>query len=210
MDVPSPRPEHERTPAVVGGTVTVLIPSIPTRTKMLHRALVSVLNQMRQADAIIVSVDHQRLGAAGNRNRALDMVQTEWVAFLDDDDEMSPNHLLVLLQNSDDADVVYTGCTVLDPMGVEIPLQEEWGRFGKPFDPVLLREKSYIPVTCLARTSLLHEYAEPFGVSAGSDYDDWIMYLKLLTLGARFKHVPVKTWTWWHHGTNTSGKSDRW
>jgi Glycosyl transferase family 2 len=195
---------------MVGGTVTVLIPSIPTRGRMLNRAFVSVLNQMRQADAIIVSLDHDRLGAAGNRNRALEGVTTEWVAFLDDDDEFQPEHLLVLLQNSDDADVIYTGCTVIGPQGQEIPLKEEWGRFGEPFDAGLLRKKSYLPVTCLARTELLHQWERPFEAPAGTDYDDWGMYLKLLGKGARFKHVAQKTWIWFHTGFNTSGRSDRW
>lgn len=195
---------------MVGGTVTVLIPSIPSRTRMLNRALVSVLNQTRQPDAIIVSIDNDRVGSATNRNRALKRVTTEWVAFLDDDDEFMPQHLLVLLQNSHDADVIYTGCTVLGPSGEEIPLSEEWGRFGKPFDAELLRKQSYLPVTCLAKMEYLHQWNEPFGAPPGCDYDDWGMYLRLLDKGARFKHVPRKTWIWWHHGFNTSGRSDRW
>lgn len=198
---------------MVGGTVTALIPSVPTRGRMLNRALVSVLNQLRQPDYIIVRLDHRRLGAAGNRNRALADVWTDWVAFLDDDDEWGPDHLLVLLQNCDDADVIYTGCTVLGPQGQIIPEREEWGRFGLPFDGDLLRQRSYLPVTSLVRMETVRKLVQlraPFQAPEGSLYDDWGFYLGLLDVGARFKHVPQKTWTWHHWGGNSSGQPDRW
>jgi hypothetical protein len=175
---------------------------------MLNRAIVSVLNQLRPANVITVSVDHDRQGAAENRNRALGHVFTEWVAFLDDDDEFMPDHLLILLQNCDDVDVVYTGCQVRGPYGEDIPLQEEWGRFGRPFDGLLLRRKSYLPVTCLVRTELAQGAA--FHAPKGSPYDDWGFFLDLLNQGARFFHVPQKTWIWHHWGGNSGGRPDRW
>jgi glycosyltransferase involved in cell wall biosynthesis len=193
---------------MVGGAVTVLIPSVPTRSRMLNRAVVSVLNQLRQPDRILISIDHDRLGAAGNRNRMIGSVFTEWVAFLDDDDEFLPEHLLVLLQNSHDADVIYTGCIVIGALGREIPLKEEWGRFGQPFDGELLRRKSYLPVTSLVRTEFLS--SSSFKAPGNTDYDDWGMYLSILDQGGRFKHVPQKTWTWHHWGGNSSGRADRW
>lgn len=193
---------------MVGGDVTVLIPTIPPRKQMLNRALVSVLNQLRPPDNIHVSFDHHRLGSAVNRNVALTNVDTEWVAFLDDDDEFLPQHLLVLLQNSDDADVIYTGCNVVNPYGQDVPHREEWGRFGKPFDGFLLRKKSYLPVTSLVRTKLAQQSA--FRAPEGSVYDDWGFYLGLLDNGARFLHVPQKTWTWHHWGGNSQGLPDRW
>ena len=175
---------------------------------MLNRAVVSVLNQLRQPDMILVGVDHGRLGAAENRNRMMSSVTTTWIAFLDDDDEFLPQHLLVLLQNSEDVDVVYTGCQVIGPHGEDIPLQEEWGRYGKPFDGLLLRKKSYLPVTCLVRTELAQ--VSSFHAPEGSQYDDWGFYLDLLNQGARFLHVPQRTWIWHHWGGNSSGRPDRW
>lgn len=193
---------------MVGGSVTVLIPSIPPRKQMLNRAIVSVLNQLRPADVIHVEIDHHRLGAAVNRNQALTTVDTDWVAFLDDDDELLPQHLLVLLQNCDDADVIYTGCRVIGSQGEDLGEREEWGRFGRPFDGRLLREKSYLPVTSLVRTKMAQRSS--FHAPSGSTYDDWGFYLGLLDLGASFKHVPQKTWIWNHWGGNSSGRADRW
>jgi glycosyltransferase involved in cell wall biosynthesis len=193
---------------VVGASVTVLVPTIPPRREMLGRALLSVMSQHQLPDVVTVAVDNERLGAAGNRNRMLPWVSTDWVAFLDDDDELLPNHLLVLLQNSSDADVIYTGCTVIGPQGQDLGYNEEWGRFGKPFSEPLLRKKSYLPVTSLVRTHLAK--LSSFQAPAGSNYDDWGFYLGLLDQGARFKHVPQKTWIWHHHSKNSSGRPDRW
>lgn len=193
--------------------ITVLIPHITVRPNALTRALKSVATQVRRPDVIHIEVDRHKTGSAATRNRGLMLVQTEWVAFLDDDDEFLPTHLVTLLQHAEDVgdvDVVYSGCHVLDVHGNEIPLHEEWGRFGLPFDGDLLRQKSYLPVTSLVRTELAR--AARFGPPDGqmSDYDDWGFYVRLLDLDAQFSHVPEKTWVWNHNGKNTSGRPDRW
>lgn len=192
---------------MVNTGISVVIPTHPARLRngMLARALKSVMNQTVQPDVWYVTNDLERLGAAVTRNRGLAQVETEWVAFLDSDDEWLPNHLEVLIDHlSNDVDVLYSGCTIVDPLGRKIPLQEEWGRFGKEFDPDLLRQKSYIPVTSLARTHLAQQVGG-FTYPPNSHYEDWGFYLKMLDAGARFQHVPEITWVWHHHGQNTSG-----
>jgi hypothetical protein len=133
-------------------------------------------------------------------------VSTSWVAFLDDDDELLPPHLDALLTHActTGADVIYPGCIVLDPAGREVPRRDEWGRFGREFDAELLRKRSYVPVTSLARTSLAR--LAGFGAPTGSNYDDWGFYLRMLDLGAMFSHLPEITWYWHHHGKNSSGQ----
>lgn len=197
---------------MVSSSVSVVIPTIPPRADMLTRALGSVAQQTITPHAIHVSYDYQRFGAATNRGIALRHSTTMWTAFLDDDDEFRPNHLEVLLgAASSHVDVVYTGCLVFDGAGNEIPLQEEWGRFGKPFDPVLLRQKSYLPITSLVRTSLAQEAGFwPRAEANDSKHEDHTFYMNMLDLGARFLHIPIQTWFWHHHGKNTSGKADRW
>jgi glycosyltransferase involved in cell wall biosynthesis len=76
--------------------ITVVIPTIPPRKALLGRALRSVLHQTYPAAAVSVAVDLKHEGAAKTRQRALDAVQTRWTAFLDDDDELLPNHLEAL------------------------------------------------------------------------------------------------------------------
>lgn len=177
----------------------------------LLRALTSVVAQTHQPDAIIVVTDNGRVGSALTRNRALAYnISTPWIAFLDDDDELLPNHLEVLTRAAIDnnAGVVYSGCRPVDAYGNEIPRADEWGRFGQPFDADLLKQYSYIPVTSLVSTYAARR--SPFGAPDGSDYDDWGFYLSVLDSGTRFLHVPEVTWVWHHHGHNTSGRPDRW
>src|SRR4030095_15635988 len=80
--------------------VTVVIPHIPTRVAELQRALASVWAQTHQPDDVVIATDNVRAGSATTRNRALHHVATNWIAFLDDDDELLPNHLEVLLKTA--------------------------------------------------------------------------------------------------------------
>lgn len=196
-------------------SIAVVTPHIPTRTDELVRAVMSVTAQTLQPDEHIIVTDNRHDGAARTRNRAMYPVLTDWIAFLDDDDEFMPNHLEVLynaaIRSDINVDVVYSGCQVLDGDLNEIPRREEWGRFGQLFDPELLRTKAYMPVTSLVKTDLaVQALFGPPATHPDSEYDDWGFYLRLLDLGAKFLHVPEVTWIWHHHGKNTSGQSDRW
>lgn len=167
----------------------------------------SVFSQTHLPHSVVVERDAEREGVGPVRTRAAWRATTEWVAFLDDDDRLYDEHLKVLVDAAltMGADVVYPGCDVIGPDGRTIPRRPEWGRFGEKFDPDLLRRKSYIPVTSLVRTSTMRAARAEFVPPAGSQYDDWGFYLKLLKFGARFHHVPKVTWVWNHDGNNTSG-----
>lgn len=190
--------------------VTAVIPSIPPRTgRHLHRAVDSVLQQSRAVDAISVSIDHNRLGSARNRTRALSGVGTEWTALLDDDDEWNTDHIELLMQHAADtgADLVYPWFTV--PEGWD-PWPE---REGQPFDETLLRTTNYIPITVLARTELLWEaggFTSKDPSNPDSLCDDWGTWERLLAAGARFEHLNRRTWLWHWHSGNTSGRPDKW
>src|SRR5512144_3098135 len=192
--------------------VAAVIPTHPARILdgMLSRALRSVARQTIAVDRWCVAVDNDRRGSAVTRNEALLMAHgTDWAAFLDSDDEWLPQHIAtLLLYAAPDVDVVYTGCDVVGPGGESVPRRAEWGRFGESFDPDLLREMSYIPVTSLVRTDLALDVGG-FGYVNDSPYDDCCFYLRLLDAGARFLHVPQVTWTWHHHGRNTSGRPNQ-
>ncbi len=177
---------------------------------MLARAFRSVLAQKIMPALITVAMDTDHRGAAATRNRAIAGVTTEWVAWLDDDDEWYPDHIRACLAAAriHSADVVYPGCDV-ERDGQLLPVEEEWGRYGEPFDADLLRQKSYIPVTSLVRTEILHK-TRGFEAPPGSEYDDWGMYLQLLDAGAVFYHLPRVTWKWHHGEHSTSGRGDRW
>lgn len=186
--------------------VTVVIATIPPRRALLRRALASVKAQTVRPAALAVAVDHRREGAAATRNRALERVDTSWVAFLDDDDEMYPDHLKLLARYArlSNADVVYPGYDTAgdDPVGM----------FGVPFSPVFLERRNFIPVTVLARTQAVRDAGgfQPRPDDNGDPCEDWGLWLAMHACGATFAHLPVKTWRWHNADESTRGRPDRW
>jgi len=139
--------------------ITVGIPSIPPRASMLARAVGSVLAQELPATAVSIAVDLGREGAAATRTRALRAVRTEWTAYLDDDDEMQPEHLRVLLAGAEEsgADYVYSYYTVAGPDGTLMPHVDPLQHFGRPFDPARPHQTT---ITVLVRTDALERIGE--------------------------------------------------
>lgn len=184
--------------------VTVVIPSLPTRRKQRQRAVESVATQTHPARAVIVEQDHHKAGAALTRNAALSRVETEWTAFLDDDDYLLPHHLATLCKAAQDtgADVVWPWFRV---EGGTDPFPMHRGRQWNPDDPHIF------PITTLVRTERLREVrgfqpgtrVAPDGrIVAG---EDWRLWNALSQAGAVFHHVNEVTWVWVHWGGNSSG-----
>lgn len=195
--------------------VTVALATIPPRADLLQRALASAAAQTHPAAAVTIAVDLRHDGAGATRNRALQAVQTPWVAFLDDDDEFLPEHLEALLACAMEtgADYVFSWYEVV---GGEDPRPEF---FGKPFDPASPHQTT---VTTLVRTEL----AQRIGYRNVGDLhspdrlyggEDWRFCLDCNAAGAKIVHLPQITWRWFHHGWgqpgqpgNTSGLPTRW
>ena len=195
--------------------ITVVIPSIPPRASMLHRAVGSVLAQELPAAAISIAVDLEKQGAAITRDRALRAVRTEWVAFLDDDDVMLPEHLRVLMDGAMEhgADYAYSYFTIVDGEGQELPGADPLNLFGVPFDHAAPHQTT---ITTLVRTELAQQVGfrePPWGKLVGrhAHGEDFQMTEECVAAGARVVHIPQRTWLWTHHGAgNTSGRPDRW
>lgn len=177
--------------------ITVVIPTIPGRYEQLQRAVASVGAQtLPPSGGVRLQLDADREGAAATRNRALEQVETEFVAFLDDDDVLKPNHLRACARHArlTGADVVYPGYDAIgdDPVNC----------FGLPFNPTLLVRRNYIPVTTLCRTELVKAAGgfQPHPDENGDPCEDWGLWLALLKTGAKFSHLPQRTWVWNVHG----------
>lgn len=194
--------------------ITVVIPSIPPREPLLHRALASVQAQKLAPDAVVVQLDDDHQGAAATRQAGLDHVETEWVAFLDDDDELMPNHLRVLsiAARKFQADYVFSYYTVKDALGRLRPDVDPLGHFGRHFDPDRPHQTT---ITTLVRTELAQAvgFREPpqGALINGEHYgEDFQFTVECVKAGAKIVHIPRRTWFWHHHGANTSGRPDRW
>lgn len=227
--------------------ITVVIPTIPVRSAMFSRALDSVacaIGRLRPGVLAHVraELDLKREGAAATRHRGLMSVDTEWVAFLDDDDTMDPGHLNALYEAAQEhgADYLWSrfriglpgGRTQDGPAPLGAGTFEQWndaqpaqttvttmvrtelakdigGFFAKPGpDDVAFPVKTNITIGGLV-TAIVEQAAtgQVDGQRAG---EDWRFTLACRAAGGVFRHVPEVTWTWNHHGANTSGLPDRW
>lgn len=184
--------------------ITVCIPSIPPRrTTMLMQALASAATQTLLPDAVSVAFDTERMGAWHTRQRTVDTVTTDWIAFLDDDDLFKPQHLRRLLECAQEtgADYVFSWfdrSITYDPLG----------HFGKVFD---VNNPHHTTMTVMVRTDLAKEVRftprEPHHEVGG---EDWRFIEGCCAAGAKIVHLPEETWIWRHHHSNTSGREDRW
>mgnify|MGYP001615377579 CR=1 FL=1 len=175
-------------------TVTVVTPSLPGRGDMLREAIDSVNGQLIMPAAHLIGIDHERAGTARAKPRLSSAATTEWVATLEDDDLLDPNHLTMLRGATENADIVYSWCRVTG--------REGWNP-NRLFDPQSLLEGNYIPSTALIRRDLildLNGWKDSRDVPHG--WDDWDFWKRALDLGARFRCVPEVTWTYRFWGGN--------
>lgn len=189
-------------------SLTVIVPTIPGREEMLKRALRSIDAQTMPPYEVRVVVDKEGRGAAVTRNRGLAYVITPWVTFLDDDDEMKPEHLAVLTRNcaSGVADIFYPWYEVEGGTDPRPHL------FGQPFDA---DNPTHTTIVTVIRTALLRSiggFHNPGNINTpGRKYlgEDFDMINRALAIGARVSHIPQKTWVWHHHTCHTSGLPSR-
>lgn len=205
-----------------GSDVTVVIPTIEGRQDLYERAVRSVTTQQVHPGKIVVQLDLDRRGAHWARNEALEQVDTEWVAWLDDDDEFLPNHIKILVRaaNNHHADLIFTYPEIV---GMEDPLacinnEGQWVPtpihvpFGAMQRIALRKHGNFIPVTYMVRTELVRRvggFPAPYGFEAShsQDCEDYGLLLRLLDAGAEFYHVcGVRTWRYHVHGENLGGR----
>jgi glycosyltransferase involved in cell wall biosynthesis len=177
-----------------------------------------VCMQTWQPDQIVVHVDHEGVGAAEAKNRALAAITTDWVAFLDDDDEFLPRHLeaCATFGNETGADLVYPWFEGINADGL-FSIPDEHGNLRTPFGqpwiddihiPAIRKFGNWIPTTTLVRTDLAKKVGGFAGREGKDAGDDYLLWIRLLDAGAKFAHLPERTWRWIGHDAHTSGQ--RW
>lgn len=195
--------------------ITVVIPTIPERAQLCARAVESVVAQTLAPDAILVVPDAEKRGAAATRTKGLMMVQTPWVAFLDDDDEFLSRHLerLSAYQRKTKADMVFPWFEVrggTDPFPAN---------FDREFD---VEDPHQTTVTILVRTDAAKAVGgylghDDMGELTAPDVDseghrpgeEFRFAIKLARAGYRIAHLRERTWVWHHHRRNTMGLASR-
>jgi glycosyltransferase involved in cell wall biosynthesis len=147
-------------------------------------------------------LDVDKNGAAVTRQRALDGVYTKWVAFLDDDDYLYPNHIETLLNlvHEHEADVAYSWFTGNNPF----PMHR-----GRQFNPA---EPHHTTMTLLVRTELAQavKFATDHPEGWILPQEDWRFILGCSAAGGKFIGTGDVTWHYRCHANNTSGLAARW
>jgi glycosyltransferase involved in cell wall biosynthesis len=187
--------------------VTIVVPAIPARRETtLPRALASCWAQIHPPECVIVELDWAKAGAGPNRTRGLQKAVTTWVAFLDDDDELLPHHLITLLDTADQ-----TGADIIVPWFRVIGGADPFpGNRACGVPPVGGGMPSF-PVTVIARTTVAQQAIFPARdpeltrAGIGTMPEEYQFFTSLRDKGARFVMIPDETWLYHHHAANTSG-----
>ena len=189
--------------------ITVIIPTHEARVRngMTKRAVGSVLAQTLPAASIVIEQDLAGRGAPRTRHEGLMKASTEWVAFLDSDDQMKPVHLgrLMACAQATGADYVYAWYEAVGFGSDPLP------HFGKTFDP---DNPTQTTITTLVRTELAQQigfWKPPEGATIGGERygEDFQFTVECVKAGAKIVHLPERTWLWNFHGGNTSGLPGR-
>lgn len=180
----------------------------------MQRAVDSVRAQEVKPREIVVVLDKDRRGAAHARNVGIQRASGSWIAWLDDDDELLPNHLRVLVSGivRSGADLVYSCMEVVggrDPLAVDSGNGAWVNPCGVQFGPAQerhLRERgNFIPVTYMVRAELARQVdGMPPSGGMGAE-EDYMFLIRLLDAGAKLHHIPEITWRYHIHGANLGG-----
>jgi glycosyltransferase involved in cell wall biosynthesis len=181
--------------------ITVCIASHPARARsgLLTRATASVYAQTLQPEMVIINNDRDAKGAGWNRRTLLDMVTTEWIAWLDSDDEWMPGHLEKLHRVAVETDSVFVFSWFEggDPLG----------HFGLPFNPCT---PHHTTMNVLVRTDIAQEVGFPDNAVGQFANEDWAFITGVAKLACdrdlRMTHLAEKTWRYWQAGQNSSGQ----
>jgi glycosyltransferase involved in cell wall biosynthesis len=209
---------------VRGTDVTVVIPTITGREAFLSRAIASVKNQSIPVGDVVVVCDEERRGAAWARNEGLKRVTTDYLLWLDDDDELTLNSLKIHVRALNGVrprpDLVYgyaafpdsqDPLAIFHPDGAVIarPIHHPWDVYA---EWSLRNRGNFILVTYLVRAQLVRDvggFPDQLGFDWGAkisrDCEDYGLLIKLLDAGAKFHHVDARTFVYHVHGGNTAG-----
>lgn len=183
--------------------VTVITASIYDRIGLLAENIASVANQtVRPSAHVIDQHEAECYGPIEAYNRLARLVDTEWLAILDDDNVWLPNHLETVLPALDSADIVYSW----DIGGTRPRIDcTDW-----PQSRLVehLQGANFIDQSCAIRLSVYRDvggFRDP-----GHEFMDWDLWQRLARSGARFACVPIDTWCYRVGPWNAPGQPEQW
>jgi glycosyltransferase involved in cell wall biosynthesis len=195
--------------------VTVCTATIPTRVELLKRAVESVENQTLKVKNHSIQLDDKKEGHALVLDNLIVNAKTKYVAILDDDDELLPNHIELLYNKiiETDADLVYPHFKYSS-----LPDGGHLEKFrGKPWDN---NAPHQVPITWIAKRDVILEVG---GFSQGFDIfsmevdnegnrigQDFHLIKKLAAANKYITNIPDVTWIYHVGHPSTQGIPLRW
>ena len=192
--------------------VTVITPTIPGREALLKECKESVRKQTMRPKEHLVGIDVDRRGPAAIRNSLVEKVETEWVAFLDDDDLLMPNHFAthswymgrpidtpaICYASMDDGmvesavngadrkyDVIGTWAMIVHHSDSEVLFDVA------PHVNRIMSNHNTLPMTATVRTS---KFREVGGFKEDVRFEDMVLWQDLLSANASFGSIYIPTW----------------
>jgi hypothetical protein len=175
----------------------------------------SIASQTVSPKEHIISVDYNKIGQPANLDKCVWSAKSKYVAILDDDDEMLPDHLELIYDyiESTGADLVYPWFK-FETSGNAGHLEEfafkEWKN----------EEFHTIPITWIAKTDVIKAvggFSNGFdpcsfnvdekGFRIGSDRN---ITRNIINAGYIIKHLPKVTWIYHDRHQRTLGMPNRW
>ena len=175
-------------------TVDVITPTVAGREHLLADAVASVELQTYTPVRHIIGVDTGGRPDAC-RNALVQQSSADWIAFLDDDDILYPEHInkLMLAALNEGASMAYSRCDYPPGLGLD--------RYAvEPFDERKLRGANYIPITVLMWRQAFLDVGMFRTPDQFAGYEDWFLWLDLLDHGHKFAFCPEITWLYRLHG----------
>jgi glycosyltransferase involved in cell wall biosynthesis len=167
--------------SVLKPLVSILTPTIPERVNFLAECRASVQAQTFRRWEHIIILDTEREGCSATTNRAAASAAGEWLLALAVDDLLLPGCLRALVDNSAEADVVYSPPLV-------------WGEAPDQFHAA----PPGIPATALIKREWWRAGYEHF------EQEDRHHFERMMNDGARFVRVDQPAWVYRFHGGNKS------
>jgi glycosyltransferase involved in cell wall biosynthesis len=195
--------------------VTVCTATISTRNDLLQRCIQSVKNQTLQPAKHLIKLDDERLGHAAMLDAMIEEATTKYVAILDDDDELLPNHIESIYKTiiEQDADLVYPHfkySNLPDAGHLEKYRGVAWSN----------NNIHQVAITWIAKRETILEvggFSKDFDVNSYKTDNqgnrighDFVMIQKLVAADKKIVHHPELTWIYHVGHPSTQGIPLRW